>query len=40
VVAQRKQGGTGPVTCSISLGGKVLATAVQRGRYASPQCSA
>jgi len=40
VVAQRKHGGTGPVTCSISLGGKVLATAVQRGRYASPQCSA
>ena len=40
VIAQRKKGGTGPVTCSISLGGKVLATAVQRGRYASPQCSA
>jgi hypothetical protein len=40
VIAQRKRGGTGPVTCSISLGGKVLATAVQRGRYASPQCSA
>lgn len=40
VIAQRKRGGAGPVTCSISLGGKVLATAVQRGRYASPQCSA
>ena len=40
VIAQRKKGGTGPVTCSISLRGKVLATAIQRGRYASPQCSA
>jgi len=40
VIAQRKRGATGPVTCSISLGGKILTTAVQRGRYASPQCSA
>ncbi|MBM2614271.1 hypothetical protein JIG36_01715 [Actinoplanes sp. LDG1-06] len=39
IVAQRKKGGTGPVTCSISLGGKELSTAVQRGRYASPQCA-
>lgn len=40
VIAQRKRGGTGPVTCTISLDGKVLTTEVQRGRYASPQCSA
>ncbi|WP_127503290.1 hypothetical protein [Actinoplanes solisilvae] len=39
VISQRKSGGTGEVTCSISLGGKVLSTAVQRGRYASPQCA-
>jgi hypothetical protein len=40
VIAQRTSGGSGPVTCSISLGGKELTTAVQRGRYAAPQCSA
>ncbi|WP_203789484.1 hypothetical protein [Paractinoplanes rishiriensis] len=40
LIAQRKSGGAGPVTCSISLGGKELTTAVQRGRYAAPQCSA
>ncbi|MBL7252803.1 hypothetical protein [Paractinoplanes lichenicola] len=39
IVAQRKQGGTGPVTCSITFRGKELSNAVQRGRYASPQCS-
>ncbi|MCO8273296.1 MmpS family transport accessory protein [Actinoplanes sp. TRM 88003] len=40
LMAQRKQGGTGAVTCSITVGGKELTTAVQRGRYAAPQCSA
>jgi hypothetical protein len=40
LIAQRKEGGTGPVTCSITVGGKELTTAVQRGRYAAPQCSA
>lgn len=39
LLAQRKQGGTGEVTCSISLGGKELSSAVQRGRYAAPQCA-
>ncbi|MCY1137173.1 MmpS family transport accessory protein [Actinoplanes sp. Pm04-4] len=40
VIAQRKRGGTGEVTCSITVGGKELSNAVQRGRYAAPQCSA
>ncbi|MDY7086983.1 MAG: hypothetical protein SYR96_17940 [Actinomycetota bacterium] len=39
LLAQRKQGGVGEVTCSISLGGKELSSAVQRGRYAAPQCA-
>ncbi|GID28603.1 hypothetical protein [Paractinoplanes brasiliensis] len=39
LLAQRKQGGPGEVTCSISLGGKELSSAVQRGRYAAPQCA-
>jgi hypothetical protein len=40
LLAQRKEGGTGAMTCSITVGGKELTTAVQRGRYAAPQCSA
>lgn len=39
VISQRKKGGTGPVTCSITVGGKVLSTTTQSGRYAAPQCS-
>jgi MmpS family membrane protein len=39
LVAQRKKGGTGPVTCTITLGGKVLSTDTETGRYAAPQCS-
>ncbi|WP_250031033.1 hypothetical protein [Paractinoplanes maris] len=41
LIAQRKRGGgTGPVTCSITVSGKELTTSVQRGRTAAPQCSA
>ncbi|MCM4078529.1 MmpS family transport accessory protein [Paractinoplanes hotanensis] len=40
LLAQRKEGGAGAMTCSITVGGKELTTAVQRGRYAAPQCSA
>lgn len=39
LIAQRKKGGTGPVTCTITLGGKVLSTDTETGRYAAPQCS-
>jgi hypothetical protein len=40
LVAQRKGGGdAGPVTCTITEGGKLLASTTQRGRYAAPQCS-
>jgi hypothetical protein len=39
LVAQRKKGGTGEVTCSITYGGKVLTTVTTTGRYAPPQCS-
>jgi Mycobacterium membrane protein len=38
--AQRKRGGTGPLTCTISLGGKVLSTTTATGRFASAQCAA
>jgi len=40
LIAQRHQGGTGPVTCSITVDGKVLSTATQTGRYGAPECSA
>jgi hypothetical protein len=41
LITQRKGGGdTGPVTCSITAGGKVLSTATQTGRFAAPECSA
>lgn len=40
LMAQRKKGDTGPVTCSITFGEKVLTTVTQTGRYASAQCSA
>lgn len=38
--AQRKGGGdNGPVTCTITVGGKVLATTTADGKYASALCS-
>jgi len=40
LIAQRRQGGTGPVTCSITVDGKVLSTATYTGRYAAPECAA
>ncbi|MFI5897110.1 MmpS family transport accessory protein [Actinoplanes sp. NPDC051513] len=40
LIAQRKKGGAGAVTCSITYGEKVLTTVTQTGRYAAPQCSA
>jgi hypothetical protein len=40
LISQRKGGGdAGPVTCSITLGGKVLSSTTAEGRYAAPQCS-
>ncbi|MFF5288343.1 MmpS family transport accessory protein [Paractinoplanes globisporus] len=40
LIAQRKKGGTGPVTCSITVGGEVLSSATETGRYAAPECAA
>ena len=40
LIAQRERGGAGPVTCSITVDGKVLSTATQTGRYGAPECSA
>ena len=40
LIAQRNRGGAGPVTCSITVDGKVLSTATQTGRYGAPECSA
>jgi hypothetical protein len=38
--AQRKDGGdAGPVTCTITVDGKVLASSTEKGKYAAPQCS-
>ncbi|WP_125804963.1 hypothetical protein [Actinoplanes sp. ATCC 53533] len=38
--AQRKRGGdAGPVTCTITLDGKLLSSTTAEGRYASAQCS-
>jgi hypothetical protein len=40
LIAQRKGGGdTGPVTCTITVGGKELSSTTERGRYAAPECS-
>jgi hypothetical protein len=40
LISQRQGGGdAGPVTCSITLGGKVLSSTTAEGRYAAPQCS-
>jgi hypothetical protein len=40
LIAQRKGGGdAGPVTCTITLGGKLLSSTTAEGRYAAPQCS-
>jgi hypothetical protein len=39
LIAQRKGGGdSGPVTCTITVGGKVLSSTTATGRYAAPQC--
>ncbi|WP_433789071.1 MmpS family transport accessory protein [Actinoplanes sp. CA-252034] len=40
LTAQRLGGGdAGPVTCTITVGGKVLSTTTTEGRYGAPQCS-
>ncbi len=40
LIAQRKSGGDGgPVTCTITVNGKLLAATTADGRYAAPQCS-
>jgi hypothetical protein len=40
LLAQRKSGGdTGPVTCTITVDGKLLSSTTAHGRYASAQCS-
>jgi hypothetical protein len=40
LIAQRKGGGDGgPVTCTITAGGKLLASTTATGKYAAPQCS-
>jgi hypothetical protein len=40
LIAQRKGGGdAGPVTCTITLDGKLLSSTTANGRYAAPQCS-
>lgn len=40
LIAQRKGGGdAGPVTCTITVGGKLLAATTADGVYAAPQCS-
>ena len=40
LIAQRKRGGdAGPVTCTITLDGKLLSSTTAEGRYASAQCS-
>lgn len=41
LISQRKDGGdAGPVTCTITVNGKVLSSTTAKGRYAAPQCSA
>jgi hypothetical protein len=40
LISQRTGGGdNGPVTCSITYGGKVLASTTAHGQYAAPECS-
>ncbi|MEU8614225.1 MmpS family transport accessory protein, partial [Actinoplanes sp. NPDC048791] len=40
LISQRKGGGdAGPVTCTITLDGKLLSSTTADGRYAAPQCS-
>jgi hypothetical protein len=40
LIAQRRGGGdAGPVTCTITVNGKLLASTTADGRYAAPQCS-
>jgi len=40
LIAQRKRGGDGgPVTCTITLDGKLLSSTTADGKYAAPQCS-
>jgi hypothetical protein len=40
LIAQRRGGGdAGPVTCTITVNGKLLASTTVNGRYAAPQCS-
>jgi hypothetical protein len=40
LISQRKGGGDGgPVTCTITLAGKLLSSTTADGRYAAPQCS-
>ncbi|MFB9360252.1 MmpS family transport accessory protein [Actinoplanes nipponensis] len=40
LIAQRNGGGdAGPVTCTITLDGKVLSSTTADGRYAAPECS-
>jgi hypothetical protein len=40
LISQRQGGGdAGPVTCTITLNGKVLSSTTARGRYAAPECS-
>ena len=40
LIAQRKGGGdAGPVTCTITVGGKLLASTTATGTYAAPECS-
>jgi hypothetical protein len=40
LIAQRKGGGdAGPVTCTITVDGKLLASTTANGAYAAPQCS-
>jgi hypothetical protein len=39
-IAQRKGGGdAGPVTCTITVDGKLLASTTADGQYAAPECS-
>ena len=39
LIAQRKQGATGAVTCRITFDGKLLSRTTQTGRFAAPECS-
>ena len=40
LIAERKGGGdAGPVTCTITVDGKLLASTTADGQYAAPECS-